>query len=141
LSLYLDTSLLVAALVRESGTPRVQDWLAKQEQGALAISEWVRTEFSSALSIKLRSGQIDVKHRAAALAKFMEMSAESLTTLLISPLHFRAAARLADQHGLGLRGGVRCIWPFAPITGATLCTLDRQLAEAGVALGAKVQLV
>jgi uncharacterized protein len=66
--LYLDTSLLVAALTNEPETGRMQTWLGQQPLEDLAISDWVATEFSSALSIKLRSGQIGADDRAEALA-------------------------------------------------------------------------
>jgi predicted nucleic acid-binding protein len=68
--LYLDTSLLVAALVNETETQRMQSWLGEQDVDELAISVWVATEFSSALSVKLRTGPIGVAHRADALALF-----------------------------------------------------------------------
>jgi uncharacterized protein len=56
--LYLNTSLLVAALTNEPDTERMQGWLGQQAEGDLAISDSVATEFSSALSIKLRAGHI-----------------------------------------------------------------------------------
>ncbi|MGI8578476.1 MAG: type II toxin-antitoxin system VapC family toxin [Nocardioidaceae bacterium] len=55
--LYLDTSVLVAAFTPESVTHAVQAWLGAQDPAELAISDWLATEFSSALSIKTRSGQ------------------------------------------------------------------------------------
>ena len=57
--LYLDTSLLVAALTNEQETERIQGWLGQRAEGDLAIHYWVATEFSSALSIKPRAGHID----------------------------------------------------------------------------------
>ncbi len=48
--LYLDTPLLVAALTNEDATEATLTRLGKQEPDSLAISEWVRTEFPSALS-------------------------------------------------------------------------------------------
>src|SRR5712691_12722444 len=135
--LYLDTSLLVAALTREIKTAPVLAWLDDQEPAALAISEWVATEFSAALSIKLRTGQIEADGRAGALAAFAGLRAESLAVLPISGLHFRSAARFADQHALGLRAGDALHLAICADHGATLCTLDRRLSEAGAAVGVK----
>src|SRR5271165_3690516 len=86
LTLYLDTSLLVAALTNETETGRMQAWLGEQEPSRLAVSEWVITEFSAALSMKLRRGQIEASHRADALAMFTRLSGESFTILLVSGL-------------------------------------------------------
>lgn len=139
--LYLDTSLLVAALTREPKTALVQAWLDDQEPTELAISEWVVTEFSAALSIKLRTGQIAVDDRANALAKFATWCAESLTNLPISGLHFRTAAHFADQHALSLRAGDALHLAIAADHGATLCTLDHRLNDAGSALGVSALLI
>jgi predicted nucleic acid-binding protein len=68
LTLYLDTSLLVAALTVEANSSGVQTWLSQQAPGDLVISDWVEAEFSAALSIKLRTGQLAVEHRSRALA-------------------------------------------------------------------------
>jgi len=140
LTLYLDTSLLVAALTREADTERMQAWLSAQEPEMLAISEWVTTEFSSALSIKLRTGQIQASHRADALAMFQRLIAESFTVLPVSGLQFRTAARFADRSTLGLRAGDALHLAICADHGATLCTLDRRLREAGPELGVKTTL-
>lgn len=133
--LYLDTSLLVAALTNESYTERIQQWLGSQDPDTLAISEWVATEFSAALSIKLRVGHIPAAARTDALAAFGRLRAESLAVLPISGLHFRLAAHLADQHALGLRAGDALHLAVCLDHRAQLNTLDRRLAEAGPPLG------
>jgi len=119
----------------------MQRWLGDQDPELLAISDWVTTEFSSALSIKLRSGKIEAQHRADALAMFTTMSAETFTVLPVSGAQFRTAARFADQHALGLPASDVLHLAICADHGATLHTLDRRLSEAGPALGVKTALV
>jgi uncharacterized protein len=141
LRLYLDTSLLVAALTNEAETGRVQAWLGAQVAGDLAISDWVTTELSSALSVKLRSGQIEAPDRAEVLATFARLSADSLAVLPISASQFRTAARFADQFALGLRAGDALHLAVCADHGVTLCTLDRRIGAAGPALGVQTTLL
>jgi uncharacterized protein len=139
--LYLDTSLLVAALTNEAETGPMQTWLGQQPLEDLAISDWVATEFSSALSIKLRTGQIGPNDRAEVLAKFTRLVADSLTVVPVSRLQFRTAARFVDQHTLSLRAGDALHLAVCADHGATLCTLDCRLNDAGSILGIKTILL
>jgi len=89
-----DTALLVAALTDEAETRRTQDWRGAQDPDSLAISGWVAAEFSRALSIKLRTGQIETVHCADAVG----CSPVSATTVLPScRCRGRSSAR---RHGL-----------------------------------------
>jgi len=58
--LYLDTSVLVSTLTNEADTSMVQTWLSCQNVRDLVISDWLVTEFSSALSVQMRTGQLSV---------------------------------------------------------------------------------
>jgi len=139
--LYIDTSLLVASLTNEGSTQRVQAWLSEQAPDQLTISRWVVTEFSAALSVKLRTRAIDRSERADALTAFRGLTERSFRVLPVESPHFDLAARLADQSDIGLRAGDALHLALALDHGATLCTLDRRLADAAGALGARADLL
>jgi predicted nucleic acid-binding protein len=138
---YIDTSVLVAALTTEPHTLRAERLLTSGRAGGLAISEWVVAEFSSALSLKLRLGTIDLEARRAGLEALGTMIEQSLVLLPVTSAHFRTAARFADQHQLGLRAPDALHLAVAADHGAMLCTLDKRLAGAGKALGVASKLV
>lgn len=138
---YLDTSVLVACLTREPRTHELQDWLAAQPSSELAVSDWVITEFSGALSLKLRTGQITRADRADALAMFNSLVSASVSVLAVSGLDFRTAARYADQHDTGLCSGDALHLAVAGNHGAFIRTLDKGLAAAAEALGVSATLL
>lgn len=138
---YLDTSVLVSALTSEARTDDVQAWLGEQAEGELAISEWVLTEFSAALSIKVRTGQIGSAHRTSIVAFFSEAAANSFAILPVTGATFRTAARFADGYELGLRAADALHLAAAAGHGARMCTLDKRLNAAGAALGVSTLLL
>ncbi len=139
--LYLDTSLLVAALTNEPRTAEIQEWLATQPPEQLLISDWVITEFSGALSLKVRTNRLTPAHRADALAFFTSLTEESFSVLALSRLDFRTAARFADQHATGLRSGDALHLAVAANHGVRINSLDRGLVRAAQSLGVSAILL
>jgi predicted nucleic acid-binding protein len=93
---YLDTSLLVPLLIREPGTRRAQAFLSADAAQSLLISPWTITEFSSALTLKVRVGTITGQERRAALTMFEKFRSLRLEMVPIEAADFEVAARLCD---------------------------------------------
>ncbi len=72
---------------------------------------------------------------------FAHLKAASLTVVPVTREHFMAAARFADQYGIGLRAGDALHVAVAAGHGATICTLDKRLAETAIALGVSAEFV
>ncbi|MGH8189856.1 MAG: type II toxin-antitoxin system VapC family toxin [Rhodanobacteraceae bacterium] len=137
---YLDTSMLVAALTRESRTTAAQQWLAIQSPETLVISDWTVTEFSAALSMKVRMRHLDATMRADVLAMFTTLQRETLTVLAVTRQDFQAAARFADQHSSGLRAGDALHLGIVANHGERLLSLDRVQVQAALAAGISARL-
>ncbi|MGR9250168.1 type II toxin-antitoxin system VapC family toxin [Rhizobium leguminosarum] len=139
--LYIDTSVLVAACTIETRTDDVQQWLATLGSEEIAVSGWTITEFSSAVALKTRNGQIDPADRGEALAMFRELCSMTFEFLPISRAHFIEAARMTDRFDIGLRTGDALHLAVALGSDATLVTLDKGLAKACTIVGAKHRLL
>lgn len=133
--IYVDTSVLVAALTREPASMRAQVWMSDQDAGILAISHWTRVEFAAALRFKLATGQIDEGQRRAATTQFAEIASYALTLWRPETEDFEEAARLADSDTLALRGPDALHFAMAWRRGAVLCTLDDGLRHACAVFG------
>lgn len=139
--IYADTSVLVAALVAEDNTDRVQAWLASMPPMMIVVSGWTSVEVSSALARKARMGELDdILHRDA-LATWQAMFAGMLVQSAITTAHFDAAAQLVDRYRNGIRPGDALHLAIASDQQFRFATFDLRLAEAARGMGIMVEPV
>ena len=138
---YLDASLVVALLTPEEHSDRAEAWFARQPVGSMFVSGWVITEVSSALAMKLRTRMLTLDRRAAALNAWAAIRNASLLTLAVTDDQFEQAARITDQHALGLRSGDALHVAVARESGCRLATFDARMAEAAPQLGLAIETI
>lgn len=132
---------MVAALTNEAATASVRAKLRDLSPRDTLVSDWVTTEVSSALALKVRKGALSEARRTLALAAYRDFITSSFTVLPVLAHQFQAAARHADRHDLNLRAGDALHLAIAADHGAALLTLDRRLHAACLALGVVVEAV
>lgn len=133
---YLDASFVVSALVADETTSvACRNWLSVHAAADIAVSDWVSTEVSSALSIKVRRGDISAEQRNDVLSEWQYLRSTSLKIVPVPVDAFDTAARFADRHDLGLRAADALHIAIAFAHGCTLVTLDRTMASAATACG------
>lgn len=139
--LYLDSSLVVTALVTEPSSKSVVTWLARHASHRFVVSDWVVIEFSTALSVKLLSGRISSEAQELALARLNEFIASEVECLPVARRHFQLAAAFTDRGIVGLRAADALHLAISSNGNGKLCTRDRRQAEAGTVLGLSTELV
>ena len=102
--IYIDTSALVPAFIREPKSEAVLAWIEVSGEGLL-VSEWSITEFSSAAAIKVRTGEIASAMAKQARTRFLEFAQEHCSIAVPQRAEFRRAADLAGDTNLKLRAG------------------------------------
>ena len=127
--LYVDTSVIVALLTVEPTTPDVTAWYAGLQDTPIC-ADWVMTEFSSAISIKLRTGQLTETHASRVRKEFDLLAAGGLRLAAVTRTAFSQAAEMVKQHRHGLRAGDSLHLAVALELGAShMAALDGTLAD------------
>lgn len=127
--IYVDTSVIVALLTVEPKTQDVTAWYAELRDAPIS-SDWLLTEFSSAISIKRRTGQLSEANAKRVRMEFDLLAAGGLRLAPVSRSAYSQAAKMVKPHQHGLRAGDSLHLAVALELGAThMATLDGMLAE------------
>ena len=136
--IYIDTSALVPAFIREAKSEAVIAWLESSGE-RLAISEWSLVEFASAAAIKVRTAQATANLAKQATARVREFARSHCMVAVPGREEFRRAAELAGDHALKLRAGDALHLAIAASLSAQgLLCLDDALTESARSLGMNV---
>ncbi len=127
--IYVDTSAIVALLTVEPKTQAVMAWYAGLREVPYC-ADWLLTEFSSALSIKMRARQVTEDQARMVRKEFKVLTAGGLRLVPVSRAAFKRAADLVKPHRFGLRAGNSLHLAVALELGVShMATLDRTLAN------------
>ena len=122
--IYLDTSVAVSLLVPEPRTADVKAWFGGLNEIPVS-GDWLLTEFDSAVSIKLRAGELVESDAKIVRKEFEKLTMNGLRIVPVSRVAFRDAADLAKQHAHRLRAGDALHLAVAREIGAqSVATLD-----------------
>jgi uncharacterized protein len=138
---YLDTSVVVALLVPEPRSTDVKAWFAGLE-GIPVGSDWLLSEFASAIAIKIRRGELTDANAKLVHKEFDLLVASGLRLIPVSRAAFREAAGLAKQHRYGLRAADALHLATALEAGAnSVATLDGVMATNAKRLKLKLEAI
>ena len=102
--IYVDTSVIVALIVIETGSAGVAAWYAAT-RSELVSAAWCVTEFASVLGLKQRTAQIDAAQARAAWGRFERLASNDLRLLSVEPVDFHRAAQWTMDAASGVRAG------------------------------------
>ena len=134
---YLDTSVLVPLYVSEKGSGNARKLLASHSQSDLAISEWSRTEFVSAVGIRVRTHALDSQAARNIIGAFHHLALRALTLLPVDSADFGLANRYLEHFDLGLKAGDALHLAVASNHGAELCSSDQVMLRCARRVGIK----
>ena len=137
---YLDTSILLAVLLPETGSDAAE-MLMSSEGETLAVSSWTEVELLSALGVKLRTKQVTKREAQSAVDAYTYLVSPSLRILKINDADHQSAAALMKGWQTALRASDSLHLAIASAHGATVFTFDQAMAKAAATLGISVRLL
>lgn len=139
--IYIDTSALVPAFIREPKSEAVLAWIENSGE-RLVVSEWAIAEFSRAAAIKVRTGEIAPAMAKQARARVLDFAQDHCSIAVPQRADFRRAAELAGDTDLKLRAGDALHLAIAEASEVQgiLC-LDEAMAASATTIGLNVVAV
>ena len=137
---YVDTSVLIAYLTPEAGSVIAENFMLSAGE-PLAISTWTEIELLSALGAKLRTKQLSQAAVQDVIDTYSKCVAPQLHHIEVDDADHRQTVILLDGWRTALRAGDGLHLAIALAHGATVHTLDREMASAGLVLGIPVSLL
>ncbi|MGA7177976.1 MAG: type II toxin-antitoxin system VapC family toxin [Thiobacillaceae bacterium] len=137
--IYLDTSAAIPMFVPEPASDAVDAWFEACDE-PLISADWILTEFASALSIKVRRGELKQGQAQMAWKDFENFSRSGLRLIPVSRQAFEHAAQLARHVPSGLRSGDSLHLAMAiEARSASIATADGNLEKNAKAKGLAVK--
>lgn len=138
MTIYADTSVLVAFVFDEPESDRVRGWFRRTTQ-RIILSDLVRLELPAVVTRATRTGRLSPSEASASLASFDLMAARS-RPLRHGRVDFEAAEKLVRDFATKLAAPDALHLGSAKNAGAVLATLDVRLADAARAQGVEAAL-
>ena len=136
---YFDTSFLVPLILPEATSDPIARFFADLAGENLAVSHWIRVEFSSLLAREVRMGGLSGEAAREADARFETMVDESFAVLLPNGDDYNLAKVYLSRFETKLRAGDSLHLAIASNRRAeTVYSLDKILLKAGQILGVSV---
>jgi predicted nucleic acid-binding protein len=134
LTVYIDTSVLVAYYCPEPLSEKVEAFISSHMQPA--ISALTEIEMFSAISRKVREKSIDRKDADRIAAKFMShLDNDYFTYLPVEAHHFRLARDWIGMFKLSLKTLDSLHLAIASSEGLSIVTTDKSLSKSAKGLG------
>lgn len=130
MSFYLDTSFVVSAFSKETRSLEALAWLDSHIGLDLYTSGWVSTEFASAISLKIRTGQFNSADLNYLQNEWTAFRSSNLRNVAIDNSDYELAAQMVFASNTGLRSGDALHLAICQRIGARIVTFDNGLERA-----------
>lgn len=130
MTFYLDTSFVVSVFSKETHSQNALTWLSDNNHLELLTSGWVETEFASAISLKIRTGQLEARDLQSLQSQWQDFRSVKLRDTNMESTDYERAAQMIYMSATGLRSGDALHLAICERLNAKIVTFDKGLQKA-----------